>query len=54
MQGRITDEAPAIVDLDRHLMPVAVRHVELGLSKSVLEVLEDWTTPAFTRTAGRC
>src|SRR5690348_1480351 len=40
-------EVPAVVDLDPHLVPVAIRHTVLGLSWSVLAVLEDWTTPAY-------
>lgn len=45
-------EAPAVVDLDPRLMPVAIRHAALGLSWSVLAILEDWTTPAFYEDRG--
>jgi hypothetical protein len=45
-------EALAVVDLDSRLMPVAIRHAELGLSWSVLAILEDWTTSAFYEDRG--
>jgi hypothetical protein len=38
-------EAPAIVDLSAQLAPLTIRHAELGLVWSVLELLEVWTTP---------
>ncbi len=45
-------EVPAVVDLDPHLVPVAIRHTVLGLSWSVLAVLEDWATPGFYEDRG--
>ena len=40
-------EAPAIVDLIGQLVPLTIRHAELDLVWSVLELLEVWTTPDF-------
>jgi hypothetical protein len=40
-------KAPAVVDLGPRLMPVAIRHAELGLSWAVLAVVEVWTTPTY-------
>ena len=40
-------EAPAIVDLSAQLVPLTIRHAELDLVWSVLELLEVWTTPDF-------
>jgi hypothetical protein len=40
-------EAPAVVDLSASLVPLTIRHADLDLSWSVLDVLEDWTTPSF-------
>jgi hypothetical protein len=37
-------EALALVDLGPRLVPIAVRHARLGLSWTVLRVLEDFTT----------
>ena len=45
-------EAPAVVDLTAHLVPLTIRHTELGLSWSVLAVLEDWTTPSYHEDVG--
>ena len=40
-------EARAVVDLSASLVPLTIRHADLDLSWSVLDVLEDWTTPSF-------
>ncbi len=40
-------EAPAVVELGPYLRPCAIRHAGLGLSWTVLAVLEDWTTPRY-------
>jgi hypothetical protein len=45
-------EAPAIVDLTAQLVPLTIRHAELELSWSVLEVIEEWTTPDFEQDDG--
>jgi hypothetical protein len=45
-------EAPAIVDLGPRLLPAAIRHTRLGLSWTVLAVLEDWTTPHYYSAVG--
>ena len=45
-------ETPAIVDLTASLVPLTIRHTELDLSWSVLDVLEDWTTPAYRDDVG--
>lgn len=45
-------EAPAIVDLSAQLVPLTIRHAELELSWSVIDVLEVWTTPDFEQDAG--
>jgi hypothetical protein len=45
-------EAPAIVDLSASLVPLSIRHAELQLSWSVLEVVEEWTTPDFEQDVG--
>jgi hypothetical protein len=45
-------EAPAVVDLSSSLVPLTIRHAELDLSWSVLDVLEDWTTPAYYADRG--
>jgi hypothetical protein len=45
-------EALALVDLGPRLVPVAVRHARLGLSWTVLRVLEDFTTPRYRDAAG--
>jgi hypothetical protein len=46
------NEAVAIVDLDPRLVPVAIRHARLGLGWKVLQVLENWTTPAYYAVVG--
>lgn len=33
-------------------VPLTIRHAELGLSWSVLAVLEDWTTPSYHEDVG--
>lgn len=40
-------ETPAAGDLSASLVPLTIRHTELDLSWSVLDVLEDWATPSF-------
>jgi hypothetical protein len=45
-------EAPAIVELGAHVVPVTITHATLGLSWKVLRVLEDWTTPTYYAVAG--
>jgi hypothetical protein len=45
-------ETPAVVDLSSSLVPLTIRHTELDLSWSVLDVLEDWTTPAYRDDVG--
>jgi len=45
-------EGPAIVELGLHLKPCVVRHEGLGLSWTVLAVLEDWTTPQYHDAVG--
>jgi hypothetical protein len=45
-------EAPAVVDLSASLVPLTIRHAELGLCWSVLAVVEDWTTPAYHDDVG--
>jgi hypothetical protein len=45
-------DVPALVDLGPRLVPVAVRHARLGLSWTVLQVLEDFTTPQYPDAAG--
>ena len=45
-------EALAIVDLSERLVPLTIRHADLGLSWAVLGVVEDWTTPAFYADRG--
>jgi hypothetical protein len=45
-------ETPAVVDLTAQLVPLTIRHAELELSWSVLEVVEQWTTPDFEHDDG--
>jgi hypothetical protein len=45
-------EATAIVELGPYLRPRAIRHAGLGLSWTVLAVLEDWTTPRYHDAVG--
>lgn len=45
-------EALAIVELGPYLRPCAIRHAGLGLSWTVLAVLEDWTTPQYHDAVG--
>lgn len=46
-------EAPAVVDLGPHLTPVVIRHATLGLSWTVLQLLENWTTPTYRVVIGK-
>jgi hypothetical protein len=45
-------ETPAVVDLSASLVPLTIRYTELDLSWSVLDVLEDWTTPSYHDDVG--
>jgi hypothetical protein len=45
-------EAPAIVDLSASLTPLSIRHAELELSWSVIDVVAEWTTPDFEQDDG--
>lgn len=45
-------EALTLVHLGPRLVPVAVRHARLGLSWTVLRVLEDFTTPRYHDAVG--
>jgi hypothetical protein len=40
-------EAPAVVELAPHLVPVSIRHARLELEWKVLAVTENWTTPRY-------
>jgi len=42
-------DVPAGLDLGPHLTPVSIRHPGLGLTWTVLAVLENWTTFAVPR-----
>jgi hypothetical protein len=45
-------ETPAIVDLSASLVPLTIRHAELELSWSVIDVVTEWTTPDFEQDDG--
>jgi hypothetical protein len=42
----------AVVDLSARLVPLTIRHAGLDLSRSVLAVVEDWTTPSHHDDVG--
>jgi hypothetical protein len=45
-------EIRALVDLGPHLTPEIIRHPQLGLSWTVVAVLEDWTTRIYHDAIG--
>jgi hypothetical protein len=45
-------DVPAVIDLGPHLTPVFIRHPGLGLTWTVLAVLENWTTLRYHDSVG--